>query len=84
MPEEWIFQFDRAHEPGTICGFPCAQCGDREMVISVHGKRVPDTPMLIIAPATEAEWRANITSNGRDGSKARVFAGAHYYRVSMD
>jgi hypothetical protein len=83
--EVLIFQFDRPHKPGTVCGFPCEQCGaGRVMGISLHGKRVADVPMLILGSATQDEWLANIAANGGDPSQAWIEPTAHYYRVSMD
>lgn len=81
----WIFQFDRPHKTGTVCGFPCDQCGeDREMGISLSGKRVADTPLLILGPATQAEWHQNIDANGGDSSRARIQPDPYYYWVSAD
>lgn len=80
-----IFQFDRPHVTGTICGFPCVQCGqDRAMGISMGGKRVEDVPMLILESATQDEWLANIAANGGNPGRAKIVDNAHYYRVSMD
>lgn len=82
---EWIFQFDRPHASGTVCGFPCQQCGeDRQMGISLHGKRIPNTPMMIVGPATQQEWLSNIEVHGGKPARARILRDAYYYRVSMD
>ena len=63
-----IFQFDRPHKPGTVCGFLCEQCGfDREMAITMCNERVQNTPMLILEPATQEEYYDNVKANGWTG-----------------
>jgi len=85
ITDEWIFQFDRPHKSGTVCGFPCEQCGeDRQMALSLHGLRVPDTPMRIVGPATQEEWLSNVAAHGGNPSMARILIEPYYYRVSMD
>lgn len=85
--DEWIFQLDRPHATGTICGFPCEQCGDRPMAITVRYTKLDNPPpMFILGPATEAEYLDNVEARwGLEArNKVRILATPHYYRVSLD
>lgn len=87
---EMVFQFDRPHQPGTVCGFPCEQCGaDRLMELFLLGDSVPNTPMLIVAPATREDWLHEIAANCGASAVLEVQAKAepgprYYYRVAID
>ncbi len=76
--DDWIFAFDRPHEIGTVCRFPCPQCGiHREMQISGIGyKKLPPTPLAILAEATADQWRRHVLARGGAG---KIQPGISYY-----
>lgn len=53
---ELAWGFDEPHEPGTVCRFPCDQCGEREknqrglekVLYGTFGEELPRTPLYII------------------------------------
>jgi hypothetical protein len=61
-----VFGFDAPHKVGTVCGFPCEQCGPGVAVLIGIGKvRLPDTPLFIVAEATRQDWEGNVKKERR-------------------
>jgi hypothetical protein len=82
-PSDLVFAFMRPHQPGTICGFPCEQCGAGKM--GMQGalcERLPDTPLLILAEATESDWRESVKRGGGEPREPSPYA--FFYLVTCD
>jgi hypothetical protein len=77
-----VFRFQKPHKVGTICGFPCSQCGgDDAIALDASGKRLPRVPFFIAGEATEDDWRKSVIANGGVGHHE---PGRHYYFVTVD
>jgi hypothetical protein len=85
-----IYAFDRPHKTGTVCMFPCRQCGDDPLDYAesemTDGRAVPIPiqPLFIIREATRKEYEeccaaAGIREQWRFASDRHV-----YYEVSTD
>jgi hypothetical protein len=79
--EDLVFGFLYPHRVGTVCGFPCEQCGAKYLT-DENGKRLPDTPLFIVAEATEEDWKASIKRRGGRNVPSR--ANTYFYVVRAD
>lgn len=58
-----IINFDLPHKIGTVCRWPCAQCGEDALLhtpeqssLTIGNERVPLQPLFIVREATREEW----------------------------
>ncbi len=87
--EGLVWSFDKPHQIGSVCRYPCEHCGERAGFASslsmhgVNGEDVPRTPLYIRAPATPEQWRQCVIRDG--GPKDPDCGSASYcYFVSTD
>ena len=86
-----IIGFDRPHAIGSVCRFPCPQCGETPSLPGKMWAADPDhpvdpPPMLIIREATREEHRRFVIENTPDYYEIRQAAKdfGFFYKVSTD
>src|SRR5882724_706696 len=59
-PSDLVWGFNMPHVIGSVCSFPCGQCGTLERPGALYGptgEDIPQTAIKIVAPATIEDWR---------------------------
>ena len=83
-----VWCFDRPHRVGSVCGETCEQCGVSDRIIiqtNADAEILPPTPLLIIANATEEQWRESVLAYmKKKATKELCHQGDYFYFVSTD
>src|SRR5208337_2310512 len=84
-----IFAFDRPHREGSVCRFPCSQCGETANEPGTFSGRdaspvtaVQAPPLFIIRKATRQEWIEYAIASNAEG--ALECDAPYFYEVSAD
>jgi hypothetical protein len=81
-----VYGFETPHKIGSICGYPCPQCGDigngHWVVTNALGEEIPASPLMILAEATQEQWEQCVIAEG--GLQSSPATLSYFYFVSTD
>lgn len=86
-----IITFDKMHQIGSVCMFPCEQCADdptQPELSALTGadgyERIPFQPLLIVREATRQEWEVWCRSQATPFQPFINNPSNYFYEVSTD
>jgi len=86
--DDWVFGFDHPHSIGSAHTVPCEQCKEapeeRGYLFGPDGKLLVGTAMLIVAEATEIDWRDCLLRRGSRFAYLLPSHSAYFYFVRPD
>lgn len=84
-----IVCFERKHAIGSVCMYPCTQCGDdpenpqRSILTDGTGERVELQPLMIVRESTRDEW-SHQDGNVCPAVYPMMYPNGYYYEVRTD